>query len=137
MSQVVKVSNGSYVFDASINSIEASMNDDIHIVDVNIAVNNTGREPFQLVWFSRFTDRNGKVYGGIGVSHNGSGARGVKLYPGLSNLARDYVTVLSPKGFSELSRGATLDVVFFEQTSDGYGTKVAETSWRIPEGIIR
>jgi hypothetical protein len=137
MGQVVKVNNGSYVFDASITSIEASMQDDIHIVDVNIAVNNTGRESFQLVWFSRLTDRNGKEYGGIGVSHNGSGARGVKLHPGLSNLARDYVTVLSPKGFSELSKGATLNVVFFNQTPYGYGDKVANASWSIPGGVIR
>ncbi len=86
-------------------------------ITIYVAVKNTGTEPVQLVWFSRLTDVTGKIYGGIGISHDGNGARSGLITPNVTEAARDYI-VVSNEDFEKLSRGALLDVYFMEKKSD-------------------
>jgi len=86
-------------------------------ITIYVAVKNTGTEPVQLVWFSRLTDVTGKIYGGIGISHDGNGARSGLIIPNVTEAARDYI-VVSDEDFEKLSRGALLDVYFMEKKSD-------------------
>jgi len=86
-------------------------------ITIYVAVKNTGTEPVQLVWFSRLTDVTGKIYGGIGISHGGNGARSGLITPNVTEAARDYI-VVSDEDFEKLSRGAILDVYFMEKKSD-------------------
>jgi hypothetical protein len=86
-------------------------------ITIYVAAKNTGTEPVQLVWFSRLTDVTGKIHGGIGISHDGTGARSGLILPNVTEAARDYI-VVSDEDFEKLSRGAVLDVYFMEKKSD-------------------
>ena len=50
----------------------------------------------------------GCSYGGIGVSHNGSGAKTAILMPGVSDTPRDYVVIDSDKDYAALANGLPL-----------------------------
>ncbi len=70
-------------FTASIDSIEIDTPAEPgkQTITIYVAVKNTGTESVRLVWFSRLTDSNGNTYGGIGISHGGTGARSGLIYP--------------------------------------------------------
>jgi hypothetical protein len=106
-------------FTASIDSFEIDPPSEPgkQTITIYVAVKNTGTEPIQLVWFSRLTDISGKIYGGIGISHGGTGARSGLIYPNMTEAARDYV-VVPEADFAQLSKGAILDVYFMEKKSD-------------------
>lgn len=86
-------------------------------ITIYVAAKNTGTEPVQLVWFSRLTDVAGKMHGGIGISHGGTGARSGLITRNVTEAARDYV-VVPAADFEKLSRGAVLDVYFMEKKSE-------------------
>jgi len=106
-------------FTASIDSFEVDSPSEPgqQTITIYVAVKNNGTEPIQLVWFSRLTDISGKIYGGIGISHGGTGARSGLIYPNMTEAARDYV-VVPEADFAQLSKGAILDVYFMEKKSD-------------------
>jgi hypothetical protein len=105
--------NRTYTVNASIEQITPGrLQSGNHEVDIFINAKNTGTTPVQMRWFSRITDARGVSYGGIGVSHNGSGAETAILMPGVSDTPRDYVVVESDKDYAALANGATLEVFF-------------------------
>jgi len=108
-------------------------------ITVYVVAKNTGTKPIRLVWFSRLTDLNGKTYGGIGISHGGSGARSDWIQPNMSEAARDYVTIRSNPDLATLAKGAVLDVYFMEKPSDDIPVSLVpdyHTSWIIDPGVI-
>jgi hypothetical protein len=105
--------NGTYAINATIEQIAPGRSQSgNHEVDIYINVKNTGTTPVQLQWFSRITDAQGVSFGGIGISHNGSGAETAILMPGVSDTPRDYVVIESDKDYAALANGATLEVFF-------------------------
>ena len=129
-------------FEVWIDSIEVDAvqeNDDLSIT-IYVVAKNTGTKPIRLVWFSRLTDLNGKTYGGIGLSHSGSGARSNWIQPNMSEAARDYVTIRSDRDLTALAKGAVLDVYFMEKPSDDIPVSLVSdyhTSWIINPGAIQ
>lgn len=119
MNASVVFGTGEKQFTASIDSFEIDPPSEFgkQTITIYVAAKNTGTEPIQLVWFSRLTDVSGKIYGGIGISHGGNGARSGLITPNVTEAARDYI-VVPGVDFERLSRGATLDVYFMEKRSD-------------------
>jgi hypothetical protein len=127
-------------FTASVNSfeIDSPTQPGKQTVTIYIAGENTGTEPVQMVWFSKLTDINGNMYGGIGISHGGTGARSGLIVPNMTEAARDYV-VVPEAGFAQLSKGAVLDVYFMVKKSDTDTVSLVpdyHTRWAIDPGII-
>ena len=116
MNATVVLGTGEKQFNASVDSFEIDTPTEPgkQTITIYVAVKNTGTVPVQLVWFSRLTDVSGKIYGGIGISHGGTGARSGLIYPNITEAARDYV-VVPEADFAQLSRGAILDVYFMEK----------------------
>lgn len=109
-------------------------------ITVYIAAKNTGPAPIRMVWFCKLTDLNGKSYGGIGISHGGSGARSGWIMPNMTEAARDYVIIRSRPDLATLSRGAVLDVYFMEKPSQDMPVSTVpdyHTRWTIDPGAIR
>jgi hypothetical protein len=105
--------NGTYSVNATIDQITPGRSQSgNHEVDIYIDAKNTGTTPVQMRWFSRITDAQSVSYGGIGISHNGSGAETAILVPGVSDTPRDYVVIGSDKDYAALANGATLEVFF-------------------------
>jgi hypothetical protein len=119
MDAAVVLGTGEKQFTVSIDSFEIDPPSEPgkQTITIYIAAKNTGTEPIQLVWFSRLTDVTGTIYGGIGISHGGNGARSGLITPNVTEAARDYV-VVPEADFERLSRGAILDVYFMEKKSD-------------------
>jgi hypothetical protein len=119
MDAEVVFGTGEKQFTASIDSFEIDPPSEPgkQTITIYVAVKNTGTKPVQLVWFSRLTDVSGKIYGGIGISHGGNGARSGLITPNVTEAARDHV-VVPEADFEKLSRGALLDVYFMEKKSD-------------------
>jgi hypothetical protein len=119
MDAAVVLGTGEKQFTVSIDSFEIDPPSEPgkQTITIYIAAKNTGTEPIQLVWFSRLTDVTGTIYGGIGISHGGNGARSGLITPNVTEAARDYV-VVPEADFEKLSRGAILDVYFMEKKSD-------------------
>jgi len=119
MNATVVLGTGEKQFNASVDSFEIDTPTEPgkQTITIYVAVKNTGTVPVQLVWFSRLTDVSGKIYGGIGISHGGTGARSGLIYPNITEAARDYV-VVPGADFAQLSRGAILDVYFVEKKPD-------------------
>lgn len=119
MNATVVLGTGEKQFTASVDSFEIDPPSEPgkQTITIYVAVKNTGTVPVQLVWFSRLADVSGKIYGGIGISHGGNGARSGLIYPNITEAARDYV-VVPEADFAQLSRGAILDVYFMEKKSD-------------------
>ena len=117
--EVSVMKSGNYSLITSIDHIDVDSKDSgRHTVNIYLTVRNNGTESQRLVWYSKLTGKNGLSYGGVGVSHGGSGARTFVLYPGDSNTARDYVTVDSEQEYAALKNGgATLDVEYADQAS--------------------
>ncbi|MCK9579667.1 MAG: hypothetical protein M0Q92_04360 [Methanoregula sp.] len=113
---------------------------------IYLTAKNTGDKPVMLVWFCKLTDVNGKTYGGIKISHGGSGARTYWIMPAgddtmrNSETARDYVNILSDRDLATLAKGAVLDVYFMEKpTEDSLVPDVPayHTRWTIDPGVIQ
>jgi hypothetical protein len=141
MNATVTLGTAENPFTASVDSfeIDTPAEPGKQTITIYVAIKNTGTEPIQLVWFSRLTDSNGNTYGGIGISHGGTGARSGLIYPNSTEAARDYV-VVPDTGFSPLSRGAILDVYYMVKKSDT-DTVLREpdyhTRWAIDPGVIK
>ncbi|MGB2673609.1 MAG: hypothetical protein WBC56_01560, partial [Methanoregula sp.] len=94
--QVATLVNGTYAFNASIYAITTTaLPSGGHMVNIFVTVSNVGKTPVQLRWFSTLTNANGVSFGGIGVSHGGSGAETPPLGQGTSATGRDYITINS------------------------------------------
>jgi hypothetical protein len=81
----------------------------------------------------------GNSFGGIGISHQGNGARSGKILPGTGGeAARDYIVIHSDESFTTLSKGAVLDVYFMEKISDE-NSMVPDyhVAWTVNPGVIR
>jgi len=117
--EVSVMKNGNYSLTSSIDHIDVdSKGSGTYIVNVYLLVANAGTEPIRIVWYSKLTDKNGLSHGGVGISHNGAGARTFVVYPNTSGTARDYVTVDSEQAYAALKNGgATLDVDYADQES--------------------
>ena len=134
--------SGNTTMNVFLHSIELdakSENESGRTVTIYVAAENTGKEKTMLVWFSKLTDVNGNSYGGITVSHGGNGARTGWIQPGYTEAARDFINQLTNQDLGVLSKGAVLDVYFFEK--DGTtGTLSAEpvyhVAWTIEPGAI-
>jgi predicted small secreted protein len=127
-------------FNASIYSIEIDPPDDAgkHTINIYIGAKNTGTIPRNLTWYSKLTDINGKTYGGIGVSHGGSGARTWYIPSNLTEAARDYIVINNDQDFATLSKGAILDVYFLEFRLPGSPlVPDYHVTWGINPGIIQ
>jgi len=136
----VALGTGEKTFNVSVYSIEIDPPEESgkHIVNIYVGAKNTGTEPRNLTWFSRLTDINGKTYGGIGVSHAGSGARSGQIPPNLTEAARDYIVINSDKDFVTLSEGAVLDVYFMEPRAEGSPLiPDYHVTWGINPGTIK
>jgi hypothetical protein len=120
MNAEVALGTANKTFNVSIYEIEIDPPDENgkHTVNIYIGAKNTGIESIRLVWFSKLTDINGNTYGGIGVTHGGSGARTRDVYRNTTEAARDYI-VINDKDFATLSKGAVLDVYFMEPKKEG------------------
>jgi len=134
----VTLTNKSSSFIALIENIETTKKGpDNYLIDIYITIKNTGSTPLQLVWFSRITDNRGKTYGGVGVSHGGSGAVASQIPPGYSATARDFVRIESDSDFAALADGAILDVTFIDQIPKNQQSAVFHDIWTIGPGIIK
>lgn len=107
-------------------------------ITIYVLAMNNGTTPRQFVWFSKLTNTYGNSFGGIGLSHKGSGARTAKIQPGRGEAARDYVVLYSDESFATLSKGAVLDVYFMEKTTDEISmVPDYHVAWTINPGVIR
>ena len=133
--------SGNQTLDVSIDSLEAGPEEvtGIRIVTIYITAHNTGTRPVMMVWYSRLTDQNGKAYGGIGISHDGNGARTDWIAANGTETARDYVVVTSTQNLALLSNGAVLDVYFMNKASDDAPVPDVpdyHVTWTIDPGTI-
>ena len=127
-------------FNVSIYSIEIDPPDESgkHTINIYVGAKNTGVQPHNLTWFSKLTDINGKTYGGIGVSHAGTGARTRDISLNVTEAARDYIVINSDKDFATLSQGAVLDVYFLEYRPEGSPLiPDYHVTWGISPGTIK
>jgi hypothetical protein len=138
MDAQVVLGTGNTSFTAYIDSFEIDPPSEpgTQSITIYVAVKNTGTEPVQLVWFSRLTDVSGKIHGGIGISHGGTGARSGLITPNGTEAARDYI-VVPEADFDILSQGAILDVYFIEKKSDK-PTLVPDyhIRWTVDPGVL-
>jgi hypothetical protein len=120
MDRHVTLGTGNTSVDVSIDSFEVTpvAANGTGIVTVYVAAHNNATLPVMLVWFSKLTDSAGKTYGGIGISHDGNGARTYWIPYNRTEAARDFVTVHSDQDLAALKKGAVLDVYFFNKPSD-------------------
>ena len=140
MNAVVELGAAEKTFNVSIYSIEIDPPDESgkHTINIYVGAKNTGMQPHNLTWFSKLTDINGKTYGGIGVSHAGTGARTRDIPPGSTEMARDYIVINSDKDFTTMSQGAVLDVYFLEYKPKGSPLiPDYHVTWGINPGIIK
>ena len=140
MNAVVELGAAEKTFNVSIYSIEIDPPDESgkHTINIYVGAKNTGTQPHNLTWFSKLTDINGKAYGGIGVSHAGTGARTRDIPPGSTEMARDYIVINSDKDFATMSQGAVLDVYFLEYKPKGSPLiPDYHVTWGINPGIIK
>jgi hypothetical protein len=137
----ITLGSGNRTFNVFIESIEVDPvkeNGD-QTITIYVVAQNQGTEPIDMVWFSKLTDLNGKTYGGIGISHNGNGARPKTLWPGMGDAARDYVPIRSDRDLTTLAKGAVLDVYFMNKISDDAPVSNIpdyHASWIIEPGMI-
>lgn len=132
--------SGNNTMIVSLDSIEVDPSTEYGTKTVTIYVQamNNGTTSRQFVWFSKLTNVYGNSFGGIGLSHKGSGARSGKILPGLGEAARDYIVLYSDESFATLSKGAVLDVYFMEKTSDEISmVPDYHVAWTINPGVIK
>ncbi|MDD1693532.1 MAG: hypothetical protein LUQ71_02290 [Methanoregula sp.] len=132
--------SGNKTFDVYIDSFELGEEQNgTRDITIYVAAHNTGTRPVMMVWFSKLTDIAGNSYGGIGVSHNGNGARTNWILPNGTEAARDYITIHSNQELLDLSKGAVLDVYFMDKpTDDARVSSVPDyhVAWKIDPGTI-
>lgn len=141
MKQHAILGSGNKTVDVSIDSFEAGPEEvtGIRILTIYITAHNTGTQPIMMVWYSRLTDQNGKAYGGVGISHDGDGARTNWIAANGTETARDYVVVTSTPNLAILSKGAVLDVYFMNKASDDAPVSDVpdyHVTWTIDPGTI-
>jgi hypothetical protein len=138
----ISLGSGNQTIDVALNSIEVEPVQANGDQDITIYVTaiNTGTKPVQLVWYCKLTDQNGKMYGGVGISHGGNGARTKWILPNNGDIPRDYVVVRSDRDLETLSKGAVLDVYFMNKPSDDIPVSDVpdyHVAWTVNPGIIR
>jgi len=136
----VTLGNGNNTIEVSLYSIEIDPppEADNHTINIYVLAGNTGTTPRQFVWFSKLTNTYGNSFGGIGISHQGNGARSGKILPGHGDAARDYIVMHSDESFASLSKGAVLDVYFMEKRSDEISmVPDYHVAWTVNPGVIR
>ena len=108
-------------------------------ITIYAGITNTGNEVMREVWYSKLTDVNGKTYGGIGISHAGSGARTFWISHNNTEMARDYVNVRSDRDLAALAKGAVLDIYFMKYPGDNETVSSVpdyHAAWTIDPGTI-
>ena len=140
MDGTVTLGSGNKTFNVSLDSIEI---DPVtvpgeHTITIYVLARNTGTEPVKLVWFSKLTNEYGNTFGGIGISHQGTGARSAKIFPGGGEAARDYIVIHSDESFASLSKGAILDVYFMDRTAENTSlVPDYHVAWTVNPGVIK
>ncbi|MDO8873381.1 MAG: hypothetical protein Q7V05_11735 [Methanoregula sp.] len=132
--------SGNNTMEVSLYNIEVDPSTDsgIQTITINVLARNTGTTPRKFVWFSKLTNTYGNSFGGIGISHRGSGARSAKIPPGMGEIPRDYIEIHSAESFATLSKGAVLDVYFMERTSNETSmVPDYHVAWTVNPGVIR
>ncbi len=110
-SEIAVLTNGTYAVNVSLEQISVDTSDSgARTVDIYVNAKNAGKDPVTLHWYSRITGADGVSFGGVGVSHDGSGAETGPLGNGESETPRDYVVIDSDKEYAALSQGAVLEV---------------------------
>ena len=135
----VTLGSGNNTMEISLYSIEVDPSTDSGNKTINVYVlaRNTGITPRKFVWFSKLTNTNGNSFGGIGISHKGTGARSGYIPPGIGEAARDYVEIRSADSFATLSKGAVLDVYFMERTNNQTSmVPDYHVAWTVNPGVI-
>ena len=136
----VTLGSGNNTMAISLNKIEVDPSTDSgnKTITIYVLARNTGTTPRQFVWFSKLTNMNGNSFGGIGISHKGSGARSGQIYPGIGEAARDYIEIRSADSFATLSKGALLDVYFMERTNNETSmVPDYHVAWTVNPEVIR
>jgi hypothetical protein len=129
--------NGTYAINASVEQITPGRSQSgNHEVDIYIDAKNTGTTPVQMRWFSRITDSQGVSFGGVGISHNGSGAETAILMPGVSDTPRDYVVIDSDKDYAALASGATLEVFFATEPLTNQNPVEFSAAWTLNPAVF-
>ena len=139
MNGTVKLGSGNNTMDVFLYSIEVDPPTDsvIKTISINVLVGNNGTTPRQFVWFSKLTNMYGNSFGGIGISHKGTGARSAKIFPNMGEIPRDYIEIRSADSFATLSKGAVLDVYFMERTNNETSMLPDyHVAWAINPGVI-
>jgi len=135
--EMAVMTNGTYAVNATIDKISIEKSDDGgRRIDIYISARNAGTEPVQLQWYSQLTAANGATFGGVGVSHGGSGAETAILKPGESNEARDYVNIDTDKEYTSLSKGATLEVFITTEPLANESPVGFTTAWKLPGSVF-
>ena len=140
MNGMVTLGSGNNTMEISLHSVEVDPPADsgIKTITIYVLARNTGTTPRQFVWFSKLTNTNGNSFGGIGISHKGTGARSGEIPPGIGEAARDYIEIRSADSFATLSKGAVLDVYFMERTNNKTSmVPDYHVAWTINPGVIR
>ena len=136
----VTLGGGNNTMEVSLEPIEVDPSTDSgnKTITIYVLARNTGTTPRQFVWFSKLTNTNGNSFGGIGISHRGTGARSGQIYPGIGEAARDYIEIRSADSFATLSKGAILDVYFMERTNNQTSmVPDYHVAWTVNPGVIR
>lgn len=140
MNGTTTLGSGNNTIEVSLDSIEVDAPTDVgnHTITIYVLARNNGTTPRQFVWFSKLTNVYGNSFGGIGISHKGTGARSGQISPGRAEAARDYVVIHSDESFATLSKGAVLDVYFMEKTGDEISmVPDYHVAWTVNPGVIR
>jgi hypothetical protein len=140
MNGTVTLGSGNNTMEISLDSIEVdpSTESGNKTITIYVLARNTGTTPRQFVWFSKLTNIYGNSFGGIGISHQGNGARTRDILPENGEAARDYIVIRSADSFATLSKGAVLDVYFMDRTSGKISMEPDyHVAWTINPEIIR
>lgn len=131
------LTNGTYAVNATIDTITVDRsNDGNHQVNIYINAKNAGTGPVQLQWYSQLTAADGTTFGGVGISHDGSGAVTNILGPGQAEEARDYVSIDTNKEYSKLGNGATLTVYFTTEPLEKESPATFTATWKLPASVF-
>jgi len=134
---VATLVNGTCVFNASIYTVTTiTLPSGGHQVNIFVTVTNVGKTPFQLQWFSTLTNANGASFGGVGVSHGGTGAETPVLGPGIPATGRDYITIDSAQDYQTLGKGTTLTINFVTEPLGNETPVSFSTEWTLDPSVF-
>jgi hypothetical protein len=135
--QVAALVNGTYAFNASIYAITTTaLSPGGHQVNIFVTAINAGKNPVQLRWFSTLTNAEGVSFGGVGVSHGGTGAETPVLGPGIRATGRDYVTIDSDQAYQTLGKGTTLTINFVTEPLGNETPVSFSTEWTLDPSVF-